>query len=57
MSIALIIIGLIIALLGAGIFKTGEAQGGQSTGGGIITLVVQLAGWGLVIWGFIRLFA
>jgi len=56
MSVVLIIVGFIIARFGAGLFIVGEASGGQSTGGGIITLIVQLAGWALVIWGLVLLF-
>ena len=57
MSIVLIIIGFLIARFGASIFFTGDAQGGQSTGAGLITLIIQVAGWGLMIWGLIRLFS
>ncbi|MFM6990486.1 MAG: hypothetical protein ACKOWD_04165 [Rhodoferax sp.] len=56
MSILLIIVGFIIAKFGAGLFAVGEARGGQDTGAGLITLVVQLVGWGLIIWGVVRLF-
>lgn len=57
MSILIIITGLIIARFGAGLFFVGEAQGGQSLIGGLLTLIIQLSGWGLVIWGVIRLFS
>lgn len=57
MSVILIIVGFVIARFGAGLFVVGEAQRGQSTGGGIVTLIVQLTGWALVIWGFVRLFS
>ncbi len=56
MSFVLIIVGFIIARFGAGLFVVGEAHGGQSAGSGIITLVVQVTGWALIIWGVIRLF-
>ena len=56
MSFVLIIGGFIVARFGAGLFVVGEARGGQSTGGGLVTLIVQLVGWALVIWGMVRLF-
>ena len=56
MSIILIIVGFIIARFGAGLFVVGEAKGGQDTGTGLVTLVVQLVGWGLIVWGVVRLF-
>lgn len=56
MSVLLIIVGFVIARFGAGLFIVGEAKGGQDAGTGIITLVVQLVGWGLIIWGVVRLF-
>jgi hypothetical protein len=55
-SVLLIIVGLTIARFGAGLFIVGEAKGGQDTGIGLVTLIVQLAGWGLIIWGVVRLF-
>lgn len=57
MSILMIVAGLMIARFGAGLFVVGEAQGGQSPIGGLLTLIIQLSGWGLVIWGAIRLFS
>ena len=56
MSILLIIVGFIIARFGAGLFIVGEVKGGQDTGTEFITLVVQLIGWCLMIWGVVRLF-
>lgn len=56
MGILLIVVGFVIARFGAGLFIGGEARGGQSTGGEVITLVIQVAGWGLVAWGVVRLF-
>lgn len=55
MSVAFIIVGFIIARFGAGLFVTGEVRGDQSAAGGIVTLIFQLAGWGLVVWGLARL--
>ena len=57
MSIVLIIIGFVIARFGARLFAVGESGGGQSTGAGIITLVIQVTGCALVIWGVVRLFS
>ena len=57
MSVLLIIVGLFIARFGAGLFVVGEARGGQDLGAGLVTLIIQLTGWGLVIWGAIRLFS
>ena len=56
MSVLLIVIGFIIARFGAGLFVVGEAKGGQDSGSGLVTLVVQLVGWGMIIWGVVRLF-
>ena len=56
MSVLLIFVGFIIARFGAGLFVVGEAKGGQDTGTGLVTLVVQLVGWGLIIWGVVRFF-
>ena len=56
MSIFLIVVGFIIARFGAGLFVVGEAKGGQDAGSGLLTLVVQLVGWGMVIWGIFRMF-
>lgn len=56
MSIFLIIVGLVIWRLGAGLFVAGEARGGQDTVSGIVTSAIQLCGIGLVIWGVVRLF-
>lgn len=57
MSFVLIIVGFIVARFGAGLFLVGKARGGQSAGAGIITLIIQLVGVTLVIWGVIRLFS
>lgn len=56
MSVLLIISGLFIARFGAGLFVVGEARGGQELGAGLMTLIILLAGLGLIIWGVIRLF-
>lgn len=56
MSVLLIVIGFIIARFGAGLFVVGEAKGGQDSGSGLVTLVIQLVGWGMIIWGVVRLF-
>ena len=56
MSVLLIFVGFITARFGAGLFVVGEAKGGQDTGTGLFTLVVQLVGWGLIIWGVVRFF-
>lgn len=56
MSVLLIVIGFIIARFGAGLFVVSEVKGGQETGSGLVTLVVQLVGWGMIIWGVVRLF-
>lgn len=57
MSIALIVIGFIVARFGALVFKASETNGGQSTLGGLLTLAAQLGGWGLIIWGIVLFFA
>jgi hypothetical protein len=57
MSVLLIIVGLFIARFGAGLFVVSEAGGGQDLGAGLVTLIIQLTGWGLAIWGAIRLFS
>lgn len=57
MSIILIIVGFFIARFGAGLFIVDEARGGQNTAKGIVTLLIQLLGWGLVVFGAIRLFS
>ena len=56
MSVALIIVGFLIARFGALLFVAGESQGGQGLGSGIVTLIIQVGGWALVLWGIIRLF-
>ena len=56
MSVLLIVIGFIIARFGAGLFVVSEVKGGQETGSGLVTLVIQLVGWGMIIWGVVRLF-
>ena len=56
MSIVLIIVGLLVASFGARIFRNAQSGGEQSTLGGLLTLLIQLGGWALVIWGAIRLF-
>jgi len=57
MSIVLIVLGLMVARFGARIFVTGEARGGQDLGAGLITLLIQITGIGLVVWGVVRLFS
>ena len=56
MSVFLIIIGLVIANFGARVFRGDQMEGGQSTLGGLLTLILQLSGWGLAIWGVVKLF-
>ena len=57
MSILLIILGSVIWRFGAGLFFVGEARGGQNAGAGILTLVIQISGMGLIIWGVVKLFS
>ena len=57
MSVLLIVVGLVIANFGARIFRGDQMEGGQSTLGGLLTLILQLSGWGLAIWGVVRLFS
>lgn len=56
-NFVLVIVGFIIARFGARLFVVGEARGGQSNGSGVVTLLVQLVGWALVIWGLFRVFS
>ncbi len=58
MSIVLIVIGFMIAVFGANLFRMPESQKSEalkSIGGGIVILVIQLTGWALVAFGVIKL--
>jgi uncharacterized membrane protein YidH (DUF202 family) len=57
MSILFIIIGFVIARFGARLFVNSDSRNEQNAAIGFITLFVQLLGWGLIIWGLIRLFS
>ena len=55
MSILLIVVGFILLQVGA---RTHIASGGnQQLGGGLITLVMQVGGIGLMIYGLVKLFS
>ena len=56
MGVLLIIAGIVIAVFGARMFRNDHAEGGQSTLGGLFTLLLQLGGIALVIWGISRFF-
>jgi uncharacterized membrane protein YidH (DUF202 family) len=57
MSVLFIIIGFVIARFGARLFVNSDSRNEQNAAVGFITLFVQLLGWGLIIWGLIRLFS
>lgn len=57
MSILFIIAGFVIARFGARLFVNSDSRNEQNAIVGSITLFVQLLGWGLVIWGLIRIFS
>ena len=59
MGVLLILVGFAIAVFGARTFARPEflrAVIFQGPLGGFIILIIQLAGWGLVIYGLVRLF-
>lgn len=58
MGIALIIGGFMIAVFGAKLFTMPESEKSEalkSSGGGLVILIIQLTGWGLVVFGVVKL--
>jgi hypothetical protein len=56
MSFFIVIIGLVVARLGAKLFIAGESQGGQGLGSGLVTLAILLLGFGMIVYGVVRFF-
>ena len=56
MSIIIILLGYVLWQVGARIHFGAAANGGQNLGAGILTLIVQCTGVGMIIWGAVKLF-
>ncbi len=60
MSVVMLVLGFIIAVFGANTFRTPEplrAAIFQGSFGGLVIFIIQLTGWGLMIYGLIKLFS
>ena len=60
MGVLLIIVGLMLAVFGARIFRSPDSTKPiVFTGsiGGLTVLMIQLGGWGLIVYGLMRLFS
>ena len=56
MNFLIIIVGYVLAHVGAKLWQAGQATGGQGTGSSFVTFILLVSGFCLMIWGVIRLF-